>query len=432
VLGKPFVWGRLKELLRTGKARIENLGAQYMLFPSASLEPEAMDVDLTVVLIGSTELYRLLHALDPDVARLFKVRADFDSRSPWDEETVGSYAAFVSKQVREGGLLHFDRSAIARLVEHGARLAEDRERISIRLPDIEDIVQEAAYRARQDGAPLVTAAHVERCLRDRRRRSDLPAERIRELTVEGDLHVDLSGDTTGQVNGLAVVSLGDDAFGHPVRITATVAAGDGKVVDIDREAELSGPIHDKGVLILAGLLRHLYCRDIALALRASLVFEQSYGPVEGDSASSAELLALLSALADVPVHQRVGVTGSVDQHGHIQAIGAVNEKIEGFFALCREEGLTGDQGVVIPAANLRHLMLDHEVVEAVRDGRFHVWAVETIDEAIELLTGMIAGAPEADGSYPEDTFHGRAQARIARLAELARDAHRPAGTLPAD
>ena len=430
VLGKPFVWGRLKELLRTGKARIENLGAQYMLFPSASLEPESMDVDLTVVLIGSTELYRLLHALDPDVARLFKVRADFDSRSPWDEETVGSYAAFVSKQVREGGLPHFDSSAIARLVEHGARLAEDRERISTRLPDIEDIVQEAAYRARQDGAPLVGAAHVERCLRDRRRRSDLPAQRIRELTVEGDLHVDLSGDATGQVNGLAVVSLGDDAFGHPVRITATVAAGDGKVVDIDREAELSGPIHDKGVLILAGLLRHLYCRDIALALRASLVFEQSYGPVEGDSASSAELVALLSALADVPVHQRVGVTGSVDQHGHIQAIGAVNEKIEGFFALCREETLTGDQGVVIPAANLRHLMLDHEVVEAVRDGRFHVWAVETIDEAIELLTGTIAGAPDADGSYPEGTFHGRAQARIARLAELARDAQRPAGAAP--
>jgi predicted ATP-dependent protease len=291
-------------------------------------------------------------------------------------------------------------------------------------------VQEAAHRATQESAELVTAAHVERCLNDRRRRSDLPEHRLRRHILEGDLRVDVTGDATGQVNGLAIVSLGDYVFGHPIRITATVAAGDGKVVDIDREAELSGPIHDKGVLILAGLLRHLYCRETALALRASLVFEQSYGPVEGDSASGAELFALLSALADVPVHQRVGVTGSVDQHVHVQAIGGVNEKIEGFFALCREHELTGDQGVIIPAANLRHLMLDREVVQAVRGRRFHVWAIDTIDDAIELLTGTIAGAPDADGSYPEDTFHGRAQARIASLAELAREFHRPAGTSP--
>jgi lon-related putative ATP-dependent protease len=427
VLSKPFVWGRLKELLRTRKARIENLGAQYMLFPSASLEPEPIDVDLTVVLVGSTELYRLLQAIDPDVRQLFKVRADFDTEAAWDEETVGGYAAFVRQQVRDHGLPDFDRTAVARLVEHGSRLADDRERLSTHLPEIADIVREAAHAATADGAGLVTAAHVERSLRDRRRRSDLPEQRLRRHTIQGDLHVDVTGSVTGQVNGLAIVGLGDHAFGHPIRITATVAAGDGKVVDIDREAELSGPIHDKGVLILAGLLRHLYCRDTALALRASLVFEQSYGPVEGDSASSAELLALLSALADVPIHQRVGVTGSVDQHGHMQAIGGVNEKIEGFFALCREHGLTGDQGVIIPTANLRHLMLDHEVVDAVRDGRFHVWATDTIDEAIELLTGTIAGVPAADGTYPEHTFHGRAQARIARLAALARELRRPAG-----
>jgi predicted ATP-dependent protease len=329
--------------------------------------------------------------------------------------------------VRDHGLPDFDRTAVARLVEHGSRLAEDRELLSTHLPEIADIVHEAAHAATVDGAGLVTAAHVERGLRDRRRRSDLPEQRLRRHTIEGDLRVDVTGSVTGQVNGLAIVGLGDNRFGHPIRITATVAAGEGKVVDIDREAELSGPIHDKGVLILAGLLRHLYCRDTALALRASLVFEQSYGPVEGDSASGAELLALLSALADVPVHQRVGVTGSVDQHGHMQAIGGVNEKIEGFFALCREQGLTGDQGVIIPTANLRHLMLDHEVVDAVRDGRFHVWSIDTIDEAIELLTGMTAGDPDAEGAYPEHTFHGRAQARIARLAALARE-QRPAGT----
>ena len=427
VLAKPFVWGRLKEVLRTGQARIENLGAQYMLFPSATLDPEPIDVDLTVVLVGPAELYALLHALDPDVSRLFKVRADFDSRMPWDGDAVRGHAAYVARQVLEHGLLHFDGEALARVIEHSARLAEDREHLSTRLPQIADLVIEASHCASREGASLVSGDHVEQSLRQRRRRSDLPERRLREYVLDGTLRIDVTGTATGQVNGLAVSGFGDDVFGHPVRITASVAAGDGTVVDIDREAELSGPIHDKGVLILAGLLRHLYCQHTALALRASLVFEQSYGPVEGDSASGAELFALLSALAEVPIHQRIGITGSVDQHGRIQAIGGVNEKIEGFFELCRERGLTGDQGVVIPAANRRHLMLDRDVVEAVRGGRFHVWAIDTIDEGIELLTGAIAGTPDEDGAYPEDSFHGRAQARIAALADLAREFHRPPG-----
>ena len=308
-----------------------------------------------------------------------------------DEDAVAGYAAYISRKVRDQGLRHFDRTAIARVVEHAARLAEDQDRLSTRLPEIADLVAESSHR--------------------------------------GLLRIDVSGTAIGQVNGLAITGLGDHQFGHPVRVTATVAPGDGKLVDIDREAELSGPTHDKGFLILAGLLRHLYCRDIPLALRASLVLEQSYGPIEGDSASSAELFALLSALARVPIDQQIGLTGSIDQHGRIQAIGAVNDKIEGFFATCRDRGLTGHQGVIIPAANTRHLMLSHDVVDAVRDDTFHIWAITTADEGIELLTGMIAGAAGPDGSYPEGTFHGRAQARITAFAELARERNRPAASL---
>ncbi len=424
VLVKPFVWGRLKELLRTGQARIENLGTQYMLFPSASLDPEPIDVGLTVVLIGSNELHRMLHALDDDVPRLFKIRADFDFDTAWDDDGVAGYAGFVSRQVRDRGLLDFDRGAIARIVEHGARLAGDRNRLSTRYPEISDVVVEASQQARRAGGSTVAAEHVERSLAARRRRSDLVEQRLREETLDGTLRIDLTGDVTGQVSGLAVIDRGDHRFGHPIRISATVGPGEGDVVDIDREAELSGPLHDKGVLILAGLLRHLYCRSTPLALRASLVFEQSYGPVEGDSASAAELLALMSALAGAPLAQGIAVTGSVDQRGRLQAIGGVNEKIEGFFALCRDHGLTGEQGVAIPAANARHLMLDPEVVAAARRGAFHVWTIETIDDLIELIAGIQAGEPDAHGAYPRRTFHGRVQARIAELAALARRSER--------
>ncbi len=282
------------------------------------------------------------------------------------------------------------------------------------------MVVEASQQARRAGASTVAAEHVERCLAARRRRSDLVEQRLRERALEGTLRIDVGGAVTGQVNGLAVIERGDHRFGHPMRISATAGPGEGDVVDIDREAELSGPLHDKGVLILAGLLRHLYCRSTPLALRASLVFEQSYGPVEGDSASAAELLALLSALAGAPLAQGIAVTGSVDQRGRLQAIGGVSEKIEGFFALCRDRGLTGEQGVAIPAANVRHLMLDAEVVAAACEGAFHVWPVATIDDLGELLAGMPAGVPGARGAYPRRTFHGRVQARIAELAALAR------------
>ncbi|MGZ8650420.1 MAG: Lon protease family protein, partial [Solirubrobacteraceae bacterium] len=426
VLTTPFAWPRLKELLRTGQARIENLGTQYMLFPSASLDPEPIDAPLTVVMTGSSQLYQVLCGADEDVRRLFKVRADFDAEMTWDATGVAAYAAFVARQARELELPDFDAAAVARIVEHGARLAEHRERLSTCFPELADLAAEAGRRASHEGAATVGAAHVDDALRARRRQSDLPEQRLRELTLEGALRADVTGSVTGQVNGLAVADLGDHRFGHPVRVTATAGPGQGRVIDIDREAELSGPIHTKGILILAGLLRERYCRETPLALHASIVFEQSYGGVEGDSASAAELLALLSALAEVPVAQRIAVTGSIDQHGAIQAVGGVNEKIEGFFALCRERGLTGDQGVAIPATNLPNLMLAPDVVDAVADGRFHVWAISTVDEALQLLTGIPAGRPGPDGSYPEASVHGRVHARITALAALARDFGHPA------
>ena len=351
---------------------------------------------------------------------------DFDAEMAWDDAGILAYAAFIGRQVGELGIPHFDAGAVARIVEHGARRAEHRERLSTRFPDLSDLVAEAGHRAMADGAETVTATHVDDAVSARRRLSDLPEQRLRELTLEGALHVDVAGGAVGQVNGLAVADLGEHRFGHPVRVTATVGPGQGRVIDIDREAELSGPIHTKGFLILSGLLRDRYCRETPLALHASIVFEQSYCAVEGDSASVAELAALLSALADAPVAQRIAVTGSVDQHGAVQAVGGVNEKVEGFYALCRERGLTGDQGVAIPAANVPNLMLAPEVAEAVADGRFHVWAIASVDDALQLLTGIPAGEPAADGTFPEASLHGRITSRIAALAALARDFGRPA------
>jgi predicted ATP-dependent protease len=298
-----------------------------------------------------------------------------------------AYAAWLARLVRDRGLPPFDRTAVAAMVEHGSRRAGPRDRLSTAVPELGDVAAEAAHIAATEGAGSVAQRHVVAAVRARARRSDLVEQRLLEGTADGTLHVDVAGSVTGQVNGLAVSVAGDRAFGHPVRVTATVAPGDGELVDIDQEARLSGPVHAKGVLILSGYLAGRYCRERPMRLRASIVFEQSYGPVEGDSASTAELLALLSAIAGLPVDQGVAVTGAVDQHGTVHAVGGVNEKVEGFFRLCERIGLTGDQGVVVPQANLAHLMLDPDVVDAVRQGRFHVWPVRTADQALRLVTG---------------------------------------------
>ncbi len=420
VLTQPFVWTKLKETLRTRRIKIENIGTQLTLFPTVTLEPEPIDLDLKVVLVGPAPLYALLYLLDEDVRKLFKVRADFDVEMPWGDEQRDQYAAFVARRVRDEGLRHFESGAVARVVEHGARLSQHQRKLSARFIEIAELVAEASHWAAKVGSELVRSEDVERAIEERTYRSNLIEEKIHELIAEGSLLIDTGGERIGQVNGLSVAALGDYAFGRPSRITATVTVGEGDVVNIDRETELSGPVHDKGFLILAGFLRERYGARRPLSLGASLVFEQSYQLIEGDSASCAELFALLSSLADVPIRQGVAVTGSVNQHGEVQPVGAVNEKVEGFYLVCKQAGLSGEQGVIVPAANGRNLMLRDEVVDAVREGRFNVWAIGSVDEGLEILTGLPAGERRPDGTYPEDTVHRRVEERLAEFAEIGR------------
>jgi lon-related putative ATP-dependent protease len=410
VLTEPFVWRHLKEALRSRRLRIENIGAQYTLFPTATLEPEPTELDLKVMLVAPPAIYELLYGLDEDVRKLFKVKADFDVRMPWTDEAERQYAGFVSREVRETGLRHLDSGAVARTIEEAARGAEHQQRLSTRFSDLANLVVEANHWARRAGSDVVRAEHVEQAVERRIYRSNLIEERLRELIDEGTLLVDVEGEAIGQINGLAVSRVGDHEFGHPARVTATATAGGGDLVNIDRESELSGPIHDKGFLILAGFLHDRYARDLPLSLEASIVFEQSYSQVEGDSAAAAELLALLSALAELPLRQDLAVTSSVNQHGRIQPVGGATAKVEGFFEVCKQAGLTGAQGVLVPNANVRHLMLKPAVVEAVRAGQFHVFAIGTVDDALELLTGV-----------PAATVHKRIEDRLAGMAETARE-----------
>lgn len=419
VLRQPFVWDKLKEIVRTGRARVENLGEQFTLLPMATLTPDPVPVDVKIILTGSGELYELMHALDEDVAELFRVRADFDTQMPWTQ--TSGYASFISAQVARNGLRHFDAGAVALAIEHGARRAAHQGKLTTRLVEIADVVTEANHWAGRAGSKLVAAEHVEQAIRERRGRSDLIEQRLAEMVDEGTIHIELQGRAVGQLNGLAIVALGDYAFGHPARITATTATGGGELVSIDRESKLSGRIHDKGFLTLRGYLEQHYGNGVPLSLSASVTFEQSYGGLEGDSAASSELYTLLSSLAEAPIDQGVAVTGSVDQHGRVQAVGGVTEKVEGFFDACQRAGLTGGQGVIIPASNRRHLMLEQRIIDAVREGRFHVWAVESVDEGIELLTGLRAGDRDTDGSYPEGTLHRRVQDRLTAMATTARE-----------
>ncbi len=431
VLRHPFAWDALKRALRSAEMRIEGLGEEFSAVPIATLRPEPIPLELKVVLLGSPYLYNLLYQLDEDFRELFKVKADFSPELDWSAEHQRNYAAFVSRWVRENGLRHFDRGAVARLIEHGARLRESQRRLSARLIEISDIVSEASFWADKQSHPLATAEDVDLAIRKKVYRSNLIEERLRELIRDGTLVIATEGARVGQVNGIAILDQGDYSFGCPSRVSARVSLGRGGIESIEREIELSGPIHSKGFMIVSGYLAATYAQDWPLAVAATLTFEQSYDEIEGDSASSTELYALLSALSSLPLEQGIAVTGSVDQHGQVQAVGGVTRKVEGFYATCKAKGLTGSQGVVVPAANVRNLMLDEEVVQAVRDGAFHVWAVRTIDEGIELLTGSRAGRRRKDGSYPPDSVHGLVEDRLAvyasRLREFAeqRDATRP-------
>ena len=415
MLTQPFVWEGLKRALRGREIRIEPPAEAQGWTNIATLEPEPVPCDLKVVLIGDREMFFLLTDHDPDFPELFKIVADFDDDLPRTGENVGYYARLLATLARGAHLLPFDRSGVARLVEHGARLAEDAGRLSLQTRLLTDLMREADHHARQADAAIVASKHVDIAIAARTRRYGRYSEKVLESMVDGTTLISTTGERCGQINGLVIVDIAGEQFGHPVRITATVRLGEGDVVDIEREIELGGAIHSKGVLILSAFLASRYARHTPLSLSASLVFEQSYAPVEGDSASLAEVCALLSALAQVPIRQSFAVTGSVNQFGEAQVIGGVNEKIEGFFDLCAVRGLTGEQGVVIPGASVRHLMLRDDVVEAARDGRFHIHAVETVDDAMTVLTGLPAGRPDAKGVMPKDSINHRVATALATM-----------------
>ncbi len=417
VLLQPLAWEALKLALRAGKIRIEPASQMLGLASTISLEPEPIPLDVKVVLVGDRLLYYLLCQFDPEFQELFKVAADFEEQMERSPENDLLYARLIATLARQENLAAFDRAAVARLIEESSRLAGDAEKLSTQRMALADLLREADFLAREAGHAVVTAEDVAHAIAAQIHRADRLRERLEEEIQRGTIVVETEGETIGQVNGLSVIELGQFAFGRPSRISARVRLGRGEVVDIEREVELGGPIHSKGVLILAGFLGGRYAVDRPLSVSASLVFEQSYSGVEGDSASLAELCALLSALADAPVKQALAVTGSVSQHGQVQAVGAVNEKIEGFFNICRARGLSSMQGVIIPAANTRHLMLREEVVEAVAAGKFQIYPVETIDEAMELLTGLPAGKRNAAGAFPSESVNGRVEARLLELAE---------------
>lgn len=417
VLMQPFAWEGLKRALQAGEIRIESPAQLMSLVSTISIEPEPVPLDLKVILLGERRLYYLLSYLDPEFSELFKVAVDFDDQVERSPETHQLYARLMGTLARKEKLRHFDRTAVARVIEHSARMLEDSQKLATHMRSLADLLRESDYWASQNGHVTATGADVQQAIDARTRRVDRIRDRIQDEIGSGTLLIDTDGQKTGQVNGLSVLDLGNFVFGRPSRITARVRIGENEVVDIEREVELGGPIHSKGVFILSAFLGARYVLDRPLALSASLVFEQSYSEIEGDSASSAELYALLSALADVPIRQSLAVTGSVNQQGEIQPIGGVNEKIEGFFDVCKSRGLTGKQGVVIPSSNIRHLMLREDVREAARAGMFAIHAIDTVDDGIELLTGVPAGERDEQGLFPAGSINGRVEETLCRFAE---------------
>jgi len=416
LLTQPFAWDGLKRALRTREIRTESIGQTYGMVSTVALEPEPIPLDVKVILFGDRRLYHLLLAYDPEFGELFRIAADFEDEVPRTPDHELLYARLICSIVRREQWLPFARDAVARVVEQAARWSGDAEQLSSAIEELTHLMRESEHAARADGDGVVGAAHVERAIVAHRRRSGRVREKVQEAIQRGDLLIDTTGAVVGQVNGLSVTLSGDQPFAFPTRITANTRMGEGDVVDIQREVELSGPIHSKGVLILASFLATRYSPERPPSLSASLVFEQTYGEVDGDSASVAELCALLSSLGRFPLRQSLAVTGAVDQHGRVLPIGAVNEKIEGFFDVCQARGLTGDQGVLIPAANVRHLMLRPDVVDAAAAGRFHVYPVTTVDEALSLLSGMEAGAPDDAGFFPAGSANARVMERLTQLS----------------
>ncbi len=417
---EPGVWQALKRALKSKKLEIQTFDPMYF-FTTTGLKPEPIELKVKVVIIGDAYLYQLLGYYDEDLRKIFKVRADFDTVMTRDDHNIRQFAEFIKMATDEEELKPFDRTAVAALVEQAVRMSGRQEKISTSFPAITDLIREADFFAAKENQAVVTEQHVDRAIAARIFRSNLAEERIQEMIDRGTLMIDVAGEVVGQVNGLAVYSLGDYMFGKPSRITASTSMGRAGLINIEREADLSGNTHNKGVLILGGYLRKKYAQDKPITMSASIAFEQSYSGVDGDSASSTEIYALLSSLSGVPLKQNIAVTGSVNQKGEVQAIGGVNQKIEGFFDCCRHKGLSGDQGVMIPQSNVKDLMLRKDVLAAVKEGRFTVYAVRNIDEGIEILTGRTAGELQADGNYPEKTINYLVDQKLKELAEGMQD-----------
>jgi lon-related putative ATP-dependent protease len=426
VLKNQFSYDGLKRALQSGSLQVEDLG-QRLGGATKTPVPQPIPLNVKIILVGDHETYQALYQLDPDFPVLFKVKAHFDDSIERNEMNQKTYGSFVHSLCEREGLGHLDKAALARIVEYGSRLAEDQLKLSTRFPQIADLIREANLYASQESSKLIKEAHIKKALDEKVYRSNLLDEKVKEMIQRGIILIDTSGSKVGQVNGLSVISLGDFDFGQPSRITASLGLGRRGIIDIERESKLGGQIHTKGVLIISGYLENKYARDKPLSLSCRLVFEQSYGGVDGDSASSTELYAILSALAGLPIKQNLAVTGSVNQEGEVQAIGGVNEKIEGFYQTCKVKGLKGDEGVMIPKSNVQHLMLNEDVVDAVRRGRFHIYPVSTIDEGIEVLAGVKAGKLQSDGTYEAGSVHYRVNKRLAemtrtlsRLGEVSR------------
>jgi lon-related putative ATP-dependent protease len=421
LLRNPFSYDALKRALRDKRVVIEEPEERYGFISIKSLKPQPIPLEAKVILIGDPYLYQMLFRSDMEFNELFKVKAEFDTTMARTEENVQQYASFVCMLCQKENLKHLDGSGLAKIVEHSSRLAADQQKLSTRFAEIADIIREANFYALQEKSERITGDQVKKAVEEKIYRSKLIQEKIQEMITRGILLIDTEAENVGQVNGLSVMGLGDFAFGNPSRVTASLGLGREGVVDIEREAKMGGPIHTKGVLILSGYLNAKYARDKPLSLSARLVFEQSYEGVEGDSASSTELYAILSALSDLPIKQWLAVTGSVNQKGEVQAIGGVNEKIEGFFEVCKAKGFTGKQGVMIPESNVQNLMLKEEVVEAVKQGKFHIYSVKNIDEGIEVLTGVKAGERREDGTFEEGTVNYRVNERLKEMAEKLRE-----------
>jgi lon-related putative ATP-dependent protease len=413
------VWRTLKRTLNHGKLEIQPVD-MFFPFSTAALKPEPIDIHVKIILIGDREMYELLYDYEDDFKKIFKVRVEFDEEMGWSDDVLRHYGGRLRKLADDEKLLHFDRTAVAAILEHGVRLAGRRGKITARFFDLADLARESSYAAQHDGNRMVTAEHVRQALDAKIERHNLLETKIREMIEQNQIFIDTTGGRVSQVNGLSVMEIGGYAFGKPVRITSSVALGKAGIINIERESNLSGRFHDKGVQIIAGYMRRTFAQNKPLSLSASVCFEQSYSGVDGDSASSTEIYALLSALSELPIRQELAVTGSVNQQGDVQPIGGVNQKIEGFYDVCRIKGFTGNQGVLIPSENIDDLMLRDEVIEAVAKGRFHIYPVATIEQGIEILTGVCAGKRSSTGKFEPGSVFAKVDARLAQMAATLR------------